>query len=264
MVLLVYTYCSYKGSFRGYQYSFFDTSKKADMGRPVMSMKNSDKNKENMGIVRKWFENRHGWKLVLKKNNMQYEDKDKGILLISRIEEETGIYWKEREYRADVPEQKFFINIAFAGDLKELMLIAAHYIYDLMYSKPYSCIWTGHMEKFLERTPDNEKYQLNLAEWNSLLKEIKEWGEKERNKIMLLRQDNKLPPVRLLEEKIWKHKKSPKSYREEIKSKIINRLLQYSEYKEEYILVIGNGSHCEEMSNANMAFDIYYARKHYI
>ena len=250
--MLVYTYCSYKGSLKGYQYSFFDASKNKDTCQPV-SMENVDNHIENMDIIRKWFENRHGWKLVLKKNNVPGE----GILLVSRLEEETGIYYKEND--KSVPEQEFFINVAFAGHLKTLTLIAAHYINDLMYGKPYSSVWTGHMEKFLEKTQDKEKYQLNPAEWNSLLNEIKEWKEKECNK-MPLRQDNKLIPVRL--------KRLPgercRERRENVKNKIINRLLQYPKYKEEYILFIGNGRHFEEMSNANRSFDISYTRYQYI
>ena len=252
--MLVYTYCSYKGSLRGYQYSFFDTSKNKDTCQSAESMENVDNHIENMDIIRKWFENRHGWKLVLKKNNMPGE----GILLVSRLEEETGIYYKENE--ESVSEQRFFINIAFAGRLETLMLIAAHYIHDLMDSRPYSSVWTGHMEKFLDKTPDNKKYQLNTAEWNSLFDKIKEWEKEEHNKIMPSRQDNNLIPVRL--------KRLPgercRKRRENVKNKIINRLLQYPKYKEEYILFIGNGRHFEEMSKANMEFDISYARNHYI
>lgn len=116
------------------------------------------------------------------------------------------------------------------------------------------------MEKFLDKTPDNEKYQLNTAEWDRLLDEIKEWEKEEHNKIMPSRQDNNLISVRL--------KRLPgkrcRECRENVKNKIINRLLQYPKYKEEYILFIGNGRHFEEMSKANMAFDISYARNHYI
>lgn len=251
--MLVYTYCSYKGSLKGYQYSFFDTSKNKDTCQLVKSMENMDNHIENMDIIRKWFENRHGWKLVLKKNNVPGE----GILLVSRLEEETGIYYKENE--EIVPEQRFFINIAFAGRLETLMLIAAHYIHDLMDSRPYSSVWTGHMEKFLDKTPDNKKYQLKPAEWDRLLDEIKEWVKEERNKIMLSSQDNKLISVRL---KRLSGERC-RERRENVKNKIIIRLLQYPKYKEEYILFIGNGRHFEEMSKANMAFDISYARNNY-
>lgn len=275
--MLVYTYCSYKGSLKGYQYSFFDTSERENIQNPVISMEDIDKQIENADIVKKWFQNESGWKLVLKKTN----ETDKGILLLSKIGEETEVFRKENNISLkNMPEQIFFINIAFAGSIKKLVLIAAHYVNDLMYSEPYSCIWTKYMERFLEKTTDNEKYQLNPAECIRFLKEIETWAksEKEYNKIKheqnsykrfnsiikFLAFVNKFSFVRLKWEKNLEE--NCRERRKKVKEQIVNRLLQQVKYEEEYILLVSDAGQYEKMLKlmASMTLDIEYIRIHYI
>lgn len=129
----VYTYCTYKGSARGYQYAHI---KETDVEN-----KSKDSALKTEPFFKEWFENKNGWKMVLKRNAKAAK---KGYLLIAALEDVIDIENRQRidRYAEKVQANKFkdkketvrqeelrqtqtYINIAIVGELDKIFEIAA-------------------------------------------------------------------------------------------------------------------------------------------
>lgn len=128
----VYTYCSFKASSAGYQYALVDLNKCDNR---------SGKQECSLEFVKKWFENRDDWRLVLKRKK---NDPEKACLLIASLESAIAeMNRKRRKEREEIEEANRFrankksldssdlqmmdpdlyVNIALVGNLDELYAI---------------------------------------------------------------------------------------------------------------------------------------------
>lgn len=285
----VYTYCSYKGNYSGYQYAFFDTENKNGI-RKVESVKSTESFPDDFKQIKSMMELKSGWKLILKK----YVG-DKGILFVSKVEEEADV--EKRKILEQLEEEKirnqfrgqqgeinkisfekieteFFINLAFIGNLEFLRKMTAHYILDIISNEATkredNNSWLKRMENILEKSHDKDTYVLDVKEYREWLKEIQDWAKDYDNKIYdenkaseltkfkkFLRNFYTYPYVRL--ENADKTK-GRKSRIRDIEEKVIKTLLSKTNFSQEYEVIMTNGGTLPEIDDANIVFDIEYLR----
>lgn len=288
----VYTYCSYKGNYSGFQYAFFEAKNKNDIGKveKIESVKNTDSFPKEFKQIKDILELKSGWKLILKK----YTEK-RGMLLIAKIEEEADTKKQKmleeleneklrnqfRGLQEDVNniswekvETDFFINLAFVGNMEYIQAIAAHYISDIISNetgkREDNNSWLKRMEDILEKSQDKETYLLNSDEYWEWFKEIINWANEEKTKE--IHNENKGNELAKLKTKFWKkfyphpyvrlenadRTKSRKNRIRDVKEQVINPLLNKIEFSQEYGLIMTNGGTLPEVKEANIVFDMEY------
>lgn len=279
----VYTYCSYKGNYSGFQYAFFDTENKNGI-RKVESVKSTDDFPDDFRQIKSMMELKSGWKLILKK----YPE-DKGILFISKVEEEADA--EKRKILEELEEEKlrnqfrgqqgdvnnislekneteFFINLAFIGSMDFIQKMAAHYILDVISNEAKkredNNSWLKRMENILEKSQDKGTYFLDIKEYREWLKEIQNWAKDYDNKIYneptklkikFLKKFYPYPYVRL---ENTDRTKSRKSRIRDVEEQVIKPLLSKINFSQEYEVIMTNGGTLSEVDDANIVFDMEY------
>lgn len=287
----LYTYCSYKNGYNGYQYAFSDAagdSMTEKIESRLVSESIEDWPKE-FSFIKGMMENQFGWKIILKKNG-----DDEGILLISKIEEAANLRKKQMEDKledekireqvcgikkeiklisSDKLESEFFMNAAFVGKLKQVRGIASYYLYDLINDKTQGMELMEYMEQYLEISGDQKRYLLNARMCTDLDKKVNCWKKKMKeelgnaDKINFDKEHIRLgmgcnifchikPYVRL--EKNFDS--SLKKRRNNVKQNVINKLLLQKDFSQEYIMIVMDGGYMEESKKANIFFDMDYIR----
>lgn len=292
----VYTYCSYKGCYNGYQYAFFDDNKCRELKKVESKLMPEEIDSflpEEIINVREFMEFKSGWKLVLKK-----QSNEEGMLFISKIEdaidskkrkrldelEDNQIKYKlygKREIQEkkslDELESDFFLNIVFVGKTGTLKKIAAHYLTNLLeneVSDDYQVqenSWLKAMGCIFEKSDDRNRYLVNLEEYRKWRKEIEEWRKgypieypyldtKDVRSILKRKLFHEPKPyIRLEKDTQFGNKRLSVRY-EDVKEQVIELLLQNIGFSQEYMLVVTNGSVLPEAKRANIVFDIDYIR----
>ncbi len=179
----LYTYCTYKGAAKGYQYASIKKDNRENLSgsEPESSMK-------------EWFEDKSGWKMVLERNE------NKAYLLVKSLEDFIKIENQQKqdryeekkqanEFKAikesiqieEIKQPQTYINFAIAGELNQIFNIAIGVLADFrrdcgrdIYAKIEACISHPDVSCYLV---DGERMYSVLGDLsnagNSLLKDLK-------------------------------------------------------------------------------------------
>lgn len=287
----VYTYCSYKGSYNGYQYAFWDSSQtngKVEISS-VLSCEGTEGWPREFSYIKSMMEHNDGWKIILKK-----QSSSEGILLIYQIEKAADaikLEWKDRYETARAKEHftgkaedreriqlnemepQFFMNIGLSGKWESLKAFAVYYILDLIDGKSQGTRLMNHMNCILKKSPDRERYLVNFEEWRCLEQVVKEQiktivedkseveyvknGHKGLKDFLIYKINSERinPYVRLRkgDEQIGIRER-----RKKVRQMVVDKLLRKTDFSQEYVLVVTDGGEPKEAKDSNMVFDMDY------
>lgn len=247
-----YTYCSYKGSYNGFQYAFYDDAERID-GEWIDSILSTESARhlpDLFGDVKRFMERESGYRLILKK-----QTESTGILMLKGLEETVQNAGTETD---------FFLNIAFVGLLEDLKQFAGYFLNAFIETqekaeeaKESECLKL--LREMFKKSEDRERYLLNAAACRKLLDAVKSWAEEQNDTC-----DEKTG---------WKYETHSRYDREKdnlnfrkrirkVKREVIASLVGQRHFSERYILIITDGDGPIKSRKANMVFDLeYIARK---
>ncbi len=227
----IYTYCSYRGSYNGYQYAFFDEREQEEWTESILATEIGKNNlPEEFSEIKGILERENGWKLILKKH------KKGAVLLISKLEE--SISQEGKEF--------FFINLALVDSLSKLQKIAANYIVNLVDAKEKGCF--SQIIACLKPGDSRETYLLNTAKCKELFQDMESARERTPSREYVYHKHLEKSPGKTRRER-----------KKEIK-KLMEDMLQFKKFSGKYILVVTNGGSSLEKGNVNIMFDMDYIR----
>lgn len=168
----IYTYCSYRGSHYGYQYSSFNYDSKGSV-KSMLSEEMHGHNKKIPGEFIKWCENKNGWQLVLEK----VPNKDKYLIMVGQLEKSREFEKKKRKSKSggetDFDENSldsdFYMTFGFYGTAVEIKPLIVYLL--KQYKDGFRELF-NKLEETIKKSEDAKRYEIDTSLFNGIFSSL--------------------------------------------------------------------------------------------
>lgn len=160
----IFTYCSYRSSQFGFQYSHFKSDSTDDVSSILPIEKNSQEKIPKEFL--KWCYNYSGWQLVLKQYSNQY------FLMIGQLEKSRILDKVEQETRGNIYsnmnnlDSDYYMTIGFLGELDIISKVTQVFIQEYL-NDGYRGIFND-FESSIKKNKDFTRYIIDTNKFNDI------------------------------------------------------------------------------------------------
>ncbi len=157
----IYTYCSYRGSRKGFQFCHFSSIQK-DKVQSLLSSELSGKSDIINEEFKNWCENESEWNLVFKKT----ENKNRFLLMVHQLEK-SKINRGPADCHENSTESDFYMSLCFSGSLNEIEKYFRYFLKSYK-NDGFRSIY-NRLENTLSKSDDLLRYIIDTKEFNQII-----------------------------------------------------------------------------------------------